>query len=358
MSDADAAEITFSRQGGVGRILLNRPKALNSLTMGMCEALGPQLRAWKVDSAVKAVVITGAGEKAFCAGGDVVRLYEDHKAGGSLSYRFWRKEYRCNAQIKHFGKPYIALLDGFVMGGGVGVAIHGSHCIATERTTFAMPETFIGLFPDVGGSYFLPRLPGATGMYLGLTGRRLKGPDCVALGIAQAYVLHERLAALEVALTATDGSAADVTRIIGSFAEPVPDAPIMAQRAAIDRHFSQESVEAILRSLESDAGEWATAQLASLKKYSPLAMKITFRHIRSGANLSFDDCMRQEWRLASRIADGHDFYEGVRALLVDKDNAPQWQPATLADVSDAAVEAYFVPRLGDELDLADIVSSD
>ncbi len=354
MNDAEPGEILFTRQGGIGRILLNRPKALNSLTMGMCEALGPQLHAWKNDPTVKVVVIAGAGEKAFCAGGDVVRLYEDHKAGGSLACAFWRVEYRCNAAIKHFGKPYVALLDGFVMGGGVGVAIHGSHRIATERTTFAMPETFIGLFPDVGGTYFLPRLPGATGMYLGLTGRRMKGADCVMLGIAQALVPHDRLPALESALVPSDGSTEDVTRIVNSFAEPVKDAPIVAQRAAIDRHFSHASIEGIFESLESDAGEWAVTQLAALKKYSPLALKITFRQIHGGAKLSFDACMRQEWRLASRIADGHDFYEGVRALLVDKDNAPQWQPACLAEISESAVDAYFAPLPGDELDLSDI----
>ena len=351
MNAFPSEEILFSRRGGLGRILLNRPKALNTLTLGMCEVLLTQLQAWKSDPEVKAVLISGAGEKAFCAGGDVVRLYEDHKAGGSLAREFWRTEYRCNAAIKHFGKPYVALMDGFVMGGGVGVSVHGSHRVVTERTTFAMPETFIGLFPDVGGSYFLPRLPGATGMYLGLTGYRLKGPDCVALGIARALVPHDRLETLEAALSDAD----DVGAAITHFAEPAKDAPILRDRAAIDRHFNHGSIEAICGSLESDAGDWAAAQLVALRKYSPLALKITFRQIRNGANLSFDDCMRMEWRLASRFAQGHDFYEGVRALLVDKDNAPRWRPATLAAASEAEVESYFAPLTGDELDLADIV---
>lgn len=355
MNTVGSEEIIFTRSGGIARILLNRPKALNALTMAMCEALGPQLRAWKADPEVKVVVISGAGEKAFCAGGDVVRLYEDNKAGGGLARTFWRTEYRCNAAVKHFGKPYVALLDGFVMGGGVGLSIHGTHRIATDRTTFAMPETFLGLFPDVGGTYFLPRLHGATGMYLGLTGWRLKGIDCVALGIAQALVPHDQLVALEAALANTNGSAEDVTAIVNAFAEPVGDAPILAHRAAIDRHFNQDSVEAILASLKSDRDPWAVAQLGALSKYSPLALKITFRQIRTGAALSFDDCMRLEWRLASRIAAGREFYEGVRALLVDKDNAPQWLPSTLAEISDGDIDAYFAPMPGNELDLSDIV---
>ena len=357
MSDPASAEIIFTREGGTGRVLLNRPKALNALTMHMCDVLLPQLQAWKADPAVKAVVITGAGEKAFCAGGDVVSLYNDHKAGGKLAFAFWRQEYRCNTSIKHFGKPYVALLNGYVMGGGVGVSVHGSHRVATDRTTLAMPETFIGLFPDVGGTYFLPRLPGFIGTYLGLTGKRLKGADCVALGIAQAYVPINKLPDLEAALTSTDGSHADVTRIITSFAEPVKDAPILAERADIDRHFSKNSVEEIMASLAGDSSEWAQSHLASLQKYSPLACKITFKQIRTGAGLSFDECMRLEWRMASRIAKGGDFYEGVRALLVDKDNAPRWQPDKLSDVSDAMVEAFFAPLPGDELDTSDILGN-
>jgi len=349
MNGLESHDIEFSRRGVLGRVVLNRPQALNTLTLEMCEALLLQLHTWRADPEVKAVVISGAGERAFCAGGDVVRLYHDHKRGGSLAHTFWRTEYLCNALIKHFGKPYVALLDGIVMGGGAGVSIHGSHRIVTERTTFAMPETCIGLFPDVGGSYFLSRLPGAMGMYLGLTGRRLKGADCVALGLAQAFVPHDRLQALEAALAER---AEDVTDLINSFAVPAGNAPIVTQRAAIDRHFSHDSVEAIFASLHTDPDAWAGAQLSSLKTYSPLALKITFRQIRAGAALSFDDCMRMEWRLASRVAHGHDFYEGVRALLVDKDNAPAWHPASLAEVSDAAVDAMFAPQPGDELDVS------
>ena len=353
MSDA---EIEFSINGGIGRILLNRPKALNALTLNMCQLLLPQLRAWKSDPAVKAIVVIGAGEKAFCAGGDVVRLYEDGKARKPYPREFWSTEYRCNVLIKRFPKPYIALIDGIVMGGGVGLSVHGSYRVATDRTTFAMPETGIGLFPDVGGSYFLGRLPGATGIFLGLTGKRLKGPDCVALGLAQVYVPHDKLASLEEALTKTTGTLEDVARIAESFAEPVKDAPILAERANIDKHFSHGSVEAILDSLAADGGEWATAQLTALKTKSPLSMKTTFKQIKTGATLSFEDCMRMEWRMANRAALDNDFYEGVRALLVDKDNKPQWKPATLAEVTEAQVDAYFAPLPGDELELTDIIA--
>lgn len=353
MSDA---EIEFSVVGNVGRILLNRPKALNALTLNMCQLLLPQLRAWKNDPAVKAIVVVGAGEKAFCAGGDVVRLYEDGKARKPYPREFWSTEYRCNVLIKRFPKPYIALIDGIIMGGGVGLSVHGGYRVATDKTTFAMPETGIGLFPDVGGSYFLPRLPGSTGVFLGLTGKRLKGFDCVALGLAQAYVPHDRLAALEEALAKTDGTLENVAQITAAFAEPVKDAPIEAERANIEKHFSHGSVEAILGSLAADGGEWAQAQLKELQTKSPLSMKTTFKQVKLGGTLSFEDCMRMEWRMANRAALDNDFYEGVRALLVDKDNKPQWKPATLADVTEARVDAYFAPLPGDELELTDIIA--
>jgi len=347
-------ELIFGVRGGIGRILLNRPKALNSLTLTMCEALLSQLKAWAKDPAINAVVVTGAGEKAFCAGGDVVRVHDDGKAGKAYPHDFFYTEYRCNTLIKRFPKPYVALIDGIFMGGGVGLSVHGTHRVVTERTTFAMPETGIGLFPDVGGGYFLPRLPGATGMYLALTGARLKAPDCVALGIAQTYVPHDRVLALDAAF---DGVGSEqIARVIESFATPTDAAPILAARADINRHFGRSSVEEIFESLALDGGAWAQAQLATLKVKSPLSLKITYQQIRNGADLSFEDCMRQEWRMAMHVSAGHDFYEGVRALLIDKDNKPQWRPQTLAEVSDAMVAAHFAPRPGDELDLSDIIA--
>ncbi|MGE4063996.1 MAG: enoyl-CoA hydratase/isomerase family protein [Rhodospirillaceae bacterium] len=350
-----ADEVLFERKGALGYILLNRPKALNALTLSMCELMTAQLKAWAKDDAVKAVVIRGAGEKAFCAGGDVVRLYEDGKARKPYPYRFWSTEYRLNTMIKRYPKPYIALVDGIVMGGGVGVSVHGAYRVATDRTMFAMPETGIGLFPDVGGGYFLPRLPGWAGMYLGLTGKRLKGADCVSLGLAEALVPHDRLADLEAKLA--DDAVSDLDEIsylIGQFAEPVRNAPISNDRTSFSRHFDLDSVEAILASLEAENSEWSAEQLKILKTKSPTALKVTFRQIREGANLSFEECMKMEWRIANRCAVGHDFYEGVRALLIDKDSTPRWKPASLAEVSDADVTAYFAPLPGNELDLSNL----
>lgn len=344
------AEIIFETAGAVGRVTLNRPKALNALTAGMCEALFAQLQAWRDDAHVKAVIVKGAGGKAFCAGGDVIRLYEDGKAGGPYPHQFYWAEYRCDALIKHYPKPYVALLDGVVMGGGVGVSIHGSHRIATDKTLFAMPETGIGLFPDVGGTFFLPRLPGCLGMYLGLTGRRLKGADCAAIGLAEAYIQSEKLADFEAAIAASG----DVNAAIASFAQPLPEAPILAERTEIDRHFGHGGIDKIINSLANDPGEWAKSALATLKQKSPLSLVVTFRQLSEGKALSFDAAMRLEWRLASRFAKDADFYEGVRALLVDKDMKPQWNPARLEDVTADKVAAYFAPLPKGELDLSGI----
>ncbi|MGE3332826.1 MAG: enoyl-CoA hydratase/isomerase family protein [Rhodospirillaceae bacterium] len=355
MSEPAGDEVLFQRKGAIGHILLNRPKALNALTLNMCELMTAQLKAWAKDDAVKAVVIRGAGEKAFCAGGDVVRLYEDGKAGLPYPYAFWSTEYRLNTLIKRYPKPYIALIDGIVMGGGVGVSAHGGYRVATDKTMFAMPETGIGLFPDVGGGYFLPRLSGSVGMYLGLTGKRLKGADCVALGLAEALVPHDRMDELEAKLASDAASDLDeISYLIAPFAEPVKSAPVSADRTAISRHFDLDSVEAIIASLENEGGEWGAEQAKILRTKSPMAMKVTFRQIREGANLSFEDCMKMEWRIANRCAVGKDFYEGVRALLIDKDNTPRWSPETLAQVSDADVAAYFAPLPGKELDLSNI----
>ena len=349
-------DIQFEVMGGVGHILLNRPKALNALTLTMCQHLLPKLQEWAEDKNINAVVVRGEGEKAFCAGGDIVRLYEDGRAGKPYPRDFWRTEYRCNTLIKHFPKPYIALVDGISMGGGVGLSEHGSYVVATDRTMFAMPETGIGLFPDVGGSYFLSRLDGAVGMYLALTGRRLKGAECVAWGVADTFLPSESMDAL-VAKLATEATSdlAQVTDIIGSFAASTESVDIRGERENIDKHFGHESVEAILASLDSDGSEWAAAQAKTMGQKSPLSMKVTFKQIKEGAKLDFADCMRMEWRLANRFAADHDFYEGVRALLVDKDMKPQWKPATLEEIDEARVNAYFAPLPGDELDLSDIV---
>ena len=339
MSETD--EILFERRGAAGLITLNRPKALNALTHGMAVAMHAQLKRWAADDAVGCVVVQGAGERAFCAGGDIRTLYDSGKAGTPYALEFYRDEYLLNAFIKHYPKPYIALVSGIVMGGGVGVSVHGSHRIADETTLFAMPETGIGLFPDVGGSFFLPRLPGELGMYLGLTGARLKAADALYAGVATHFVpaaqrpaLIERLARSNIAIAS---------------ASPGP-APLSDLRGKIDTIFSARSVEAILERLERDGSDWALDTAATIRTKSPTATKLAFRQIREGKTKDFDDCMRMEFRMVNRVIAGYDFYEGVRATIIDKDGAPKWKPDSLAAVPDKDIDAYFAP-LKEELPL-------
>jgi enoyl-CoA hydratase len=340
---SDEADILFERRGAVGLITLNRPKALNALTYDMAMAMRNALRIWEREDNVKTIVIQGAGERAFCAGGDIRWLYDNGKAARPCTVEFYRHEYLLNALIKHYPKPYVALLRGIVMGGGVGVSVHGSHRIADESMLFAMPETGIGLFPDVGGSYFLPRCLGRIGVYLGLTGARLKTADALYAGVATHFVPAAKRDALLGALA--DGKVPDMA-MQGLF-EPVPDAFLSEHREKIDRMFGGESVEAILAALDADHTDWSADTARTIRAKSPTATKLAFRQIREGANLDFDDCMRMEFRMVSRVIAGHEFYEGVRATIIDKDGAPKWSPATLADVSDADIDAYFQPLPGD-----------
>jgi len=339
-------EIIFRLQGSVGMVTLNRPYALNALTHEMCLALDAKLAEWENDSRVKLVLVEGAGDRAFCAGGDIIKLYEEGRKGADYPYHFYRDEYLLNARIKHFHKPYISFIDGIVMGGGVGVSVHGSHRVATERTLFAMPESGIGLFPDVGGSYFLPRCPGETGMYVGLTGARLKADDAVFLGISNSHVPSEKLKDLEAALVAadyTDNIHHEIDAIIGRFSDHPGDAPIIDRLKQIDHHFGQFSVEEVIKSLQEDGDDWCLKTADMLLTKSPTSMKVSFEELRRGASMEFDDCMRMEFRMVNRIIQGVDFYEGTRAAVVDKDRAPKWLPPTLEGVSDADVQAYFAP---------------
>jgi len=338
-------EVLFQQRGAVGLITLNRPKALNALTRGMCIAMKRQLEEWAADEAIKTVVIRAAGERAFCAGGDIRVLYDAGQRKSSDVLDFYRDEYRLNRAIRHFPKPYVALLQGIVMGGGVGVSVHGSHRVANETVTFAMPETGIGLFPDVGGSYFLPRLPGELGTYLGLTGERLKTADCLYAGVATHFVPSAQTEALLSALES--GTEPDL--VLRSFVESPGEAPLAEKREAINRMFSEHSVDGILAALDDDGGAWARATAAIIRKKSPTSLKITLRQLREGRHLSFDDCMRMEYRIVCRVMAGHDFYEGVRAVVIDKDNAPKWRPAELDAVTEAQVSEYFGPPHANEL---------
>lgn len=351
----DSAEILFERRGAIGLVTLNRPKALNALTLGMIRLFDPQLREWAADPQVKAVVIQGAGEKAFCAGGDVVSLYEAGKAAregrgdGAAIRAFFSEEYVLNRLIKRLPKPYVALIDGISMGGGVGLSEHGTHRIVTERTLFAMPETGIGLYPDVGGTYFLPRLPGQVGTWLGLSGDRLKAADMLAVGAADAFVPSAKLEALLGNLA--DGVAPD--EAVAAFREPAGEAPVSANRPAIDRCYAADTVEGILKALEAEGTEWAAGQIATLNRMSPTSLKVTLAAIRRGAKLDFDGCMKQELRLSLACLAGDDFYEGIRAVLVDKDRNPKWKPADLAGVGQTDVERHFAEPGGGDLQFRD-----
>ena len=340
---SDEAEVLFEKRGALGLITLNRPKALNALTHAMCVSMKAQLDDWAKDADVKAVAVRGAGDRAFCAGGDIRALYDSGKTGSSYPLEFYRDEYMLNAAIKHFPKPYIALIHGFDMGGGVGVSINGSHRIAGETMVFAMPETGIGLFPDVGGSYFLPRCPGQIGMYLGLTGARLKTADALYAGLATHFVPMAKWDGLLDTLS----KGAGIETALAPIQEQVPDTFLSEHRAAIDRIFAGDTVEAILAALDAEHEDWADDAAKTLRGKSPTSSKITVRQLREGAKLNFDDCMRMEYRMVNRVVAGHEFYEGVRATIIDKDGAPKWQPADLAQISDADVTVYFAP-LGDK----------
>ena len=344
---SEDAEILFETRGAVGLITLNRPKALNALTHAMCVSMHAKLDEWARDASVACVVVQGEGERAFCAGGDIRTLYNSGKAGTPYAVEFYRDEYLLNAAIKHYPKPYVALLRGFVMGGGVGVSVHGSHRVADETMQFAMPETGIGLFPDVGGSFFLPRLPGEIGMYLGLTGARLKTADALYGGVATHFVPAAKRDSLIAALV--DGKTPDAA--LRALSENTAAAPLSERRDAIDRIFAGTNVEAILSALDADATDWAADAAKTIRTKSPTATKLAFRQIRNGKTLNFDDCMRMEFRMVNRVIAGHEFYEGVRATIIDKDGAPHWDPAQLSGVSDADIDAYFAPLGESELPL-------
>lgn len=346
-------DIRFDRQGPLAVVTLDRPHALNSLTLVMATQLDRHLAEWAGDPGVFAVVIRGAGGRAFCAGGDIRVLYDAGKRGDPYAREFYRTEYRLNQRIKTYGKPYIALVDGIVMGGGVGLSIHGSHRVVTERCQFAMPETGIGFFPDVGGSWFLPRCPGATGTYLGLAGARIGAADMRYCGLATHQLSRGELEQEieEMARASWTGDHGEFVTALLDRRAGDPDTPSLAPlRAAIDRCFGAGRIEDILLRLDGEGSDWARETATALRRKSPTSLKVTLRQLRLGTELGdFASAMRMEYRLARRFMDGHDFYEGVRAAVIDRDQAPRWRPASLAKVDDAAVNEFFAPL--DEPDL-------
>jgi len=345
-------EILFERRGAAGIVTLNRPKALNAVTHAMVLALRAQLDRWADDGAVARVVITATGDRAFSAGGDIRVLYDLGKAGKHAeALQFWRDEYPLNAAIKNFRKPYVALIDGIDMGGGVGISVHGSHRVAGDRFSFAMPEVGIGFFPDVGATWFLPRMPGELGTYCALTGERFGADDAVAASIATHRISSARFGELLEALTGT----VSVDAVLAAFAEPAAQGPIGGRRTTIDRLFAGDMVENILAALDREAAsgradaEWAQKTAATMRTKSPLSLKLALAQVRRGKSWDFGTCMRMEFRIVSRVIHGHDFYEGVRAVIIDKDNEPRWQPATLPDIGEGEVERHFAPLAGSEL---------
>mgnify|MGYP003745624715 CR=1 FL=1 len=333
------------KSGQCGHIILNRPQALNALTLDMVRALDVILRQWAADDGVTHVFIEGAGDKGFCAGGDIRALHDWGKSGAPEATGFYREEYVVNTLIKRFPKPYIALMDGVTMGGGVGVSVHGSHRIVTDKTVFAMPETGIGLLPDVGGTYFLPRLQGKIGTYMALTGARLKAHDCIYAGIATHYVPETEIEALKSSIL----SGGKIDEILRPYQQTVPDAPIAALQALIDRLFDGDSVTDIMGALDADGSEWALAQAATIAQKSPTSCAVALRQMKLGSAADFEECMRIEMRAVTRIMAGHDFFEGVRAVIIDKDNAPNWLPSRSADISQADIDAIFAPLENGEL---------
>lgn len=339
-------EILTRIQSGVGVVTLNRPKALHALNRGMCEIMIQALLAWREDDAVQSILIDHSGERGFCAGGDIRMIAESGAGDASEARAFFDLEYKLNHLLFEYPKAVTAIVDGIVMGGGVGISEPADVRIATERTTYAMPETGIGLFPDVGGGWFLPRLPGQTGVWLALTGARLKAADTVFLGIHTHYLPTDALEAFRAILAADPAYPIDVA---DGLEDDAGEAPIEAHLEAIDRLFAFDTVEQIFAALEADGSEWALAQLAALKTKSPQSLKVSLRQLRTGAGLqTFADNMAMEYALGGRVVRTHDFQEGVRAVIVDKDNAPKWSPAELSGVTDETLDALFAPLPADE----------
>ena len=345
MSEAGARDdlaVSAERRGAAGFIILDRPKALNALTLPMVQAIAAALDAFERDACVERVVVMSAGGRAFCSGGDIRLFYELGRAGDhAAQLDFWRGEYRLNRCIARYPKPIVALVDGIVMGGGVGLSVHASHRVVSERCLFAMPEVHIGFFPDVGATHPLARLPDRIGALLVATGMRIEADDVVELGLAQTFVAGERIPALAAALT----EAGPTEAILDRFATRPPMGRLVAQGDEIETWFARLERPAILDALAAAAAgsELAATALAAMRAASPTSQAIGLRQIALAANLGLEEALRMDFRIASRICRGGDMYEGVRATIVDKDRNPRWRPPADAPLDTAAVDAHFAP---------------
>jgi enoyl-CoA hydratase len=327
---------------GIGHLTLNRPRAINALSHEMVHLMQAALDAWTDDSSVRVVVIDGAGERGLCAGGDIVAIYEDARAGGTASIDYWADEYRLDATIADYGKPVVAFMDGIVMGGGVGISTHASHRVVEENSTVAMPEVSIGFVPDVGGLFLLARAPGQLGLHAALTGARLGPADAIHVGLADALVPRERRAELMAGL-----ANGDVDQAIAKVRAAAPPSPLAAERHWIDVAYDRETIEDVLVALESYRDEGPKGAHSILTRSSPTALKVALRSFReAGTDLTLASALTRDLRIAARCLAGHDFTEGIRAQVIDKDRKPRWEPAVLAEVSNEDVDAYFAP-LGD-----------
>lgn len=331
------------REGRIGRLQLNRPDALNALTHDMALEMEKALLDWRGDAGIDAVVVCATGERAFCAGGDIQYLYETGLENPEPGRQFWRDEYRLNALINSYPRPYIALMNGITMGGGVGVSAHGSHRVVTENTMVAMPETSIGFLPDVGGTWLLSRAPGETGLYLGMTGARMNAADAIFAGFADTYVPSERLPDLEAQLGA--GRAPD--EVISEFAEPASDGVLEGLQGKITKAFSQDSALGCMQVLEAmaaDGDEWADKTRGMIARNAPLAVAATFAAVHKARKFTaLEESLSLEYCFAHRAIAGHDFLEGIRAMVIDKDRKPNWRPRSLEEVTPQMVEKMFAP---------------
>jgi enoyl-CoA hydratase len=340
---AEEAHVLVWRDGPLGRIRLDRPKALNSLTLDMVRTIAAALAAFEGDGEVAAVLVDGAGERGFCAGGDIRALHDSGKAEGALARTFWREEYDLNDHISRYKKPYVAFMDGITMGGGVGLSAHGGHRIVTERTRLAMPETGIGFFPDVGGTWLLAHAPGELGTYLGLTGTIIGGADAILAGFADVFVQASAWEAIAAALRDLRPAAGDeqVRALIAPFETPV-DPPLAAHRALIDAAMAVDSVPEILAALAAEGSDFALATAKTIGEKSPTSLVLTLRLLRRARRSeNLRACLDRELHAAGAVLNSHDFYEGVRAAVIDKDRNPRWNPASLDAVTEAALRAYL-----------------
>ncbi|MGY3590062.1 enoyl-CoA hydratase [Bradyrhizobium sp. USDA 4341] len=358
MNDAAAAEgdLVARKEGAAGIIRLNRPKAINAVTLEMFHDIDRALDAFEADPDVAVIVLEGAGERGLCAGGDIRALWESSKVKGDLGRILWRDEYILNARIKQFPKPYVAFMDGIVMGGGVGLSAHSRHRVVTERTKLAMPEVGLGFFPDVGGTYLLSRSPGEIGTYFGLTGTTMNGPDAIYAKFADAMVPSAKLPALREALTkVTPGTTStEIDRLIAGFATGEKSGPVAAMLARIDGWFARGRMEDIVGALKADGSELAQATLKTLGEKSPRGMVVTLKLLRlARATETLEQCLVREYRAALEVFASDDFREGVRAAVIDKDRNPKWQPTRIEDVTPEMLAPYFAEIGADELKFPD-----